>query len=123
MAMSVDVAISSLSFVEMVTLPVAPETLIPEPATFESTPVLLNDVPSKLNPVPAVVVEVLYTFPFPSTANAPVSNDVMCRFVVVAFVVEAKEAKNELGKMTWLGRESVHVLFADKSCAPADEET
>ena len=55
-AMSVVVAIWYLSFCEMVTLPVAPETVMPVPAMFERTPVLLNDVPSYESPVPAVVV-------------------------------------------------------------------
>ena len=46
MAMSVEVAIWYRSFCEMVTFPVAPETVMPSPAMLESTPVLLNEVPS-----------------------------------------------------------------------------
>lgn len=45
----------------------------------------------------------------------------IARFVVVAFVVEADGEKKSPGKTTWFGKDSVHVLFADKSCAPADE--
>jgi hypothetical protein len=55
-AMSEVVAIAFKPVVEMVTFPVAPETEIPEPATFESTPALLKEVPSYVSPVPAVVV-------------------------------------------------------------------
>lgn len=46
MAMSEVVAMSLRPVVEMVTFPVAPETAMPAPATFESTPALLKEVPS-----------------------------------------------------------------------------
>ena len=75
-AMSEVVAISSRSFEEMVTFPVAPETAIPEPATLERTPVLLKAVPSYESPVPAVVVAVLnqpvtpFCVPYASTCPA-----------------------------------------------------
>ena len=39
----------------------------------------------------------------------------------MALVVEAKDAKKLEGKMTWFGRDTVHVRFAVKSCAPADD--
>ena len=45
----------------------------------------------------------------------------MANEVDVAFVVEADEAWNDEGKMTWLGKESVHVRSAERSCAPAEE--
>ena len=41
---------------EMVTFPVAPETPMPVPATFERTPVLLKAPAAYESPVPAVVV-------------------------------------------------------------------
>jgi hypothetical protein len=56
-AMSEEVAMSSLLLVEMVTFPVAPDTEMPEPAMLERTPVLVNEVPSYERPVPAVVVD------------------------------------------------------------------
>lgn len=54
------------------------------------------------------------------------------RFVVEAIVVESvvevaavvepiADSYPPEGKMTWLGSESVHVLSALKSCAPAEE--
>jgi hypothetical protein len=55
----------------MVTLPVAPETVIPVPAMFESTPVLLNDVPSYESPVPAVVVATPVQPPLMNASTCP----------------------------------------------------
>ena len=45
MAMSEVVATAFKPLVEIVTFPVAPETLMPEPAMFERTPALLNALP------------------------------------------------------------------------------
>lgn len=49
----------------------APETVIPVPAMFESTPVLLNDVPSYESPVPAVVVATPVQPPFMNASTCP----------------------------------------------------
>ena len=89
MTMSVVVAIWVRSFVAIVTFPVAPETVMPVPATFERTPALLNDVPSYVMPVPAVVVALLYTTPFASTASAPVESPVKVRDPKTARVDDA----------------------------------
>jgi len=48
---------------EMVTLPVAPETLIPVPAMFERTPVLVTLPAEYVRPDEKVVVAALYTTP------------------------------------------------------------
>ncbi len=69
----------------MVTLPVAPETVIPEPAMLESTPVLLNDVPSYESPVPAVVVATPVQPPLMNASTCPAA-PVKMLFEVVAMV-------------------------------------
>ena len=67
------------------------------------------------------MVEEATTLPLPSVANNPLIIFKIAKLVVVALVVEASVAWKELGKITWLGRERVQVLSADKSWAPAEE--
>ena len=61
-----------------------------------------------------VMVEQKSVHPSPVTL-LKVRRPVMSILVDVAFVVEADDAWNELGKITWFGRDSVQVLFEERS--------
>ena len=61
-----------------------------------------------------VMVEQKSVHPSPVTL-LKVRRPVMSILVDVAFVVEADDAWNELGKITWFCRDSVQVLFEERS--------
>ena len=98
----------------MVTLPVAPETVMPEPAMVERTPVLLNDVPSYESPVPAVVVATPVQPPFKKARTWP-AVPVKMLFDVVAMVRVRLPPKTERPAVT----ESAE--FADEMVPVATE--
>jgi len=68
----------------MVTAPVAPETLMPAPATFDVTPVLVTLPFRYVRPEENVVVAALYTPPVAFTPSPPFVSDEMVRLVVDA---------------------------------------
>ena len=100
----------------MVTAPVAPETEMPEPATFDVTPVFVTLPAEYERPEEYVVVAAAYTFPAASTPRPEFASPVNHCVPTVASVVEdcencaVDEAKSEYGAP--LNQTAVVVEFA-----------